>query len=128
MLRILVIDDEQVHLEHAAAILRGAGFEVQTAGNGREGLEHLATWFADLIFCDVNMPELDGFEVLDRVRADPKNGSVPFVFFTAMRFKGVREEAKHRGAQEYMVKPYKTEVLVATARRLLNLPAADAGG
>jgi len=50
---------------------------------------------------------------------------VPFVFFTAMRFAGARSEAKQRGAQEYMVKPYKAEVLVSTARRLLNLPAED---
>jgi len=76
-------------------------------------------------FCDAMMPELDGFDVLDKVRENPEFASVPFVFFTAMRFAGARSEAKQRGAQEYMVKPYKAEVLVSTARRLLNLPAED---
>ena len=125
MLKVLVIDDEQMHRDHAAAILRGAGFDVRTGESAREGLALLSAGKPDLIFCDAMMPEVDGFEFLDQLRADPENGKIPFVFFTAMRFKGVREEAKGRGAQEYLVKPYKAEALIGAARRLLNLPDAS---
>ena len=125
MPKILVIDDEQAHRDHAASILRRAGFKVQTATDGKHALQQLELAAPDLIFCDAMMPELDGFEVLDKVRENPAFASVPFVFFTAMRFAGARSEAKQRGAQEYMVKPYKAEVLVSTARRLLKLPAED---
>lgn len=127
MPKILVIDDEQPHRDHAAGILRRAGFEVHTATDGKNALELLEQAAPDLIFCDAMMPEVDGFEVLDKVRDNPRFVGVPFVFFTAMRFAGARSEAKQRGAQEYMVKPYKAEALVANARRLLNLPAEDKG-
>lgn len=124
MPKVLVIDDEEAQLDYAAMVFELAGFKVDKASGGQQGLDFMAAGRPDLIFCDAMMPEMDGFEFLDRVRADPANSSIPFIFATAMRFGGARTEAKQRGAQEYIVKPYKAEALVATARRLLKLPDA----
>ena len=121
MATILVIDDEQLHRDHAAKILRDAGYDVQSAAGGEQGLERIAESAPDLILCDAAMPEVDGFAVLERLRADPKTRAVPFALFTAMKVRGVRTEAKQQGAQDFLNKPYKTEELLAMVQRLLGV-------
>ena len=120
MATILVIDDEQLHRDHAAKILRDAGYEVVTANDGKEGLEHVATLKPDLVLCDAVMPEVDGYGVLDKLRADPRFVHLPFAMFTALRVRGMRTEAKQQGAQEFLNKPYKSDELLEMVRRLLN--------
>ena len=120
MAKILVIDDEQLHRDHAAKILRDAGYEVLVAEGGEQGLRRIAESMPDLVLCDAVMPEVDGFAVLERLRADPKSRAVPFAIFTAMRVKGVRSEAKQQGAQDFLNKPYKAEEQLAMVQRLLG--------
>lgn len=120
MKRILVIDDEQLHRDHAAKILRDAGYDVVSAKDGKEGLELFAASAPDLVLCDTVMPEVDGYGVLEKIRADPASAHVPFAMFTALRVRGLRTEAKEQGAQEFLNKPYKSEDLLETVRRLLN--------
>ena len=82
MAKILVIDDEQLHRDHAAKILLDAGYEVQLANGGAQGLARFAESAPHLVLCDAVMPEVDGFAVLERLRADPKGRDVPFAMFT----------------------------------------------
>lgn len=120
MKKILVIDDEQLHREHAAKILRDAGYDVVTANDGKDGLERLAASTPDLVLCDGVMPELDGYGVLEKMRTDPATRDLPFAMFTALRVRGLRTEAKQQGAQDFLNKPYKSEELLEMVRRLLN--------
>ena len=120
MARILVIDDEKMHRDHAAKILLGAGYEVQIAEGGAQGLEQIAQAAPDLVLCDAMMPEVDGYAILKAMQADPKCRSIPFALFTAMKFKGLRTDAKQQGAQDFLNKPYKNEELLDMVRRLLG--------
>lgn len=120
MTKILIIDDEELHRDHAAKILLNAGYEVQVADGGARGLEHVAASAPDVILCDAVMPGMDGFAVLERIRADPKTRDLPFAMFTAMKVRGVRTEAKQQGAQDFLNKPYKNEELLDMVRRLLG--------
>lgn len=120
MARILVIDDEKMHRDHAAQILLGAGHEVQLAEGGAQGLERMAKAAPDLVLCDAMMPEVDGYAILKAMQADPKLSDVPFALFTAMKFKGLRTDAKQQGAQDFLNKPYKNEELLDMVKRLLG--------
>jgi len=120
MATILIIDDEQAHREHAAKILRAAGYHVQLAEGGAQGLERIAESAPDLVLCDAMMPEVDGYAVLEKVRANAATRCLPFAMFTALRVKGIRSEAKRLGAQDFLYKPYAAEELLAMVRRLLG--------
>ena len=110
---ILVIDDDPSILLGLSATIRRHGYQVVTATNGTEGLEKAREVVPDLILSDVMMPPPDGFEMRRRLSTDPVLGSIPFIFLTARsgvedRVSGIRE-----GADDYIVKPFVTEELMA---------------
>ena len=80
-LRVLVVDDEEYITDLVAVGLRFVGFEVETASDGRDAMAKLAATTPDLVVLDISMPELDGLEVLQRMRRDGIN--VPVIFLTA---------------------------------------------
>jgi signal transduction histidine kinase/AmiR/NasT family two-component response regulator len=83
MPRILVVDDQKIPRMTVAAILREAGHEVETAESGQTGLDLAAKLSPDVIVLDVHMPEMDGFEVVERLKQNPKTAPTPVVFLTA---------------------------------------------
>nr|MBA2671356.1 response regulator [Gemmatimonadota bacterium] len=83
MPRILVVDDQKIPRMTVAAILREAGHEVETAEGGQTGLDLAAKLSPDVIVLDVHMPEMDGFEVVERLKQNPKTAPTPVVFLTA---------------------------------------------
>lgn len=110
---ILVIDDDPSILLGLSATIRRHGYLVVTATNGTEGLEKAREVLPDLILSDVMMPPPDGFEMRRRMSADPALASIPFIFLTARsgvedRVSGIRD-----GADDYIVKPFVTEELMA---------------
>lgn len=119
MKRILVIEDEPEMRRNLATLLRLEKFEPLTAENGRTGLELARREAPDLILCDVMMPELDGYGVLQALRADPRLALIPFIFLTA---RGEREDLRNGmnlGADDYLTKPVaKGELLRAIEARL----------
>lgn len=100
-------------------ILQREGFLAEGAANGRFGIEMARTNEPDLILCDIMMPEVDGYEVLRTLRADPLTADVPFIFLTA---KGQREDLRTGmdcGADDYLTKPmFREELLSAISARL----------
>ena len=82
--KILVIEDEAQIRINITLMLKGEGYEVSAAENGRRGVEVAREFMPDLVLCDVMMPELDGFGVLDALRADGRFADLPFVFLTAL--------------------------------------------
>ena len=119
MTRILVIEDQAPMRRNLSLMLRMEGFEVQAAENGRSGLELARSEKPDLILCDVMMPELDGYGVLESLRAEPATATIPFIFLTARSDKPDVRQGMNLGADDYLTKPVqRTEVLAAITARL----------
>src|SRR5689334_10458079 len=113
MKKILVIEDEAETLENLVLMLEMEGFKPLSASNGRSGAALARSALPDLILCDVSMPEMDGYGVLQALRADKATLSIPFIFLTA---KGDRKDLRvgmNLGADDYLIKPASAEDVLA---------------
>ena len=120
MAKILVIEDEfQIRL-NLQLMLKGEGHEVAQAANGKEGLVQIEANRPDLVICDVMMPELDGFGVLDAVRAKPDNADLPFMFLTALDDRASMRRGMNLGADDFLNKPFTREELLAAVNSRLS--------
>jgi two-component system alkaline phosphatase synthesis response regulator PhoP len=82
--RILIIDDEEFILDSVSKILEGAGFETITASSLEEASQLIQQKKLDLIICDVMLPHIGGFELVDRMKDDPKKKNIPIILMTGM--------------------------------------------
>ncbi len=120
MTKILLIEDEPQMRRGMATALDMEGFTVTTAANGRLGVEAARKERPDLILCDVMMPELDGYGVLEALRANAGTLGVPFIFLTA---KGEKPDIRHGmnlGADDYLTKPVAIDDLISAIRARLE--------
>ena len=126
-IRILVVDDNPAALYATARVLRSAGYEVLEATTGAAGLE--AAPFADLVVLDINLPDMDGFEVCRRMRASPRTAGLPVLHLSAT-FTQSADYAQgfEAGADSYLTRPVEAPVLIATVRTLLFARHADLVG
>jgi DNA-binding NarL/FixJ family response regulator len=114
MKKILVIDDHEPMRRNVLMILEMEGFKGLGAENGRQGLDLARREKPDLILCDVMMPELDGYAVVQALREDKETATIPFIFLTA---RGERLDVRvgmNYGADDYLTKPVGHEELLAT--------------
>jgi DNA-binding NarL/FixJ family response regulator len=119
MKKILVIEDEPEMRRNLATILRLEQFQAIAAENGRSGVALAARENPDLILCDVMMPELDGYGVLQALRENPATVTIPFIFLTAKGEKPDIRAGMNLGADDYLTKPVaKTDLLNAIRSRL----------
>ena len=119
MKKILVIEDEPEMRRNLTTILRLEKFHPLAAENGLVGVELARREKPDLIICDVMMPELDGYGVLQALREDPDCLGIPFIFLTAKGEKPDIRAGMNLGADDYLTKPVaKPELLAAIASRL----------
>jgi DNA-binding response OmpR family regulator len=114
MKRILLIEDDSIHREEIAEILRFKGFEVETAENGSLGLSKALKLLPDIILCDILMPEMDGTKVLTSVRANRMTCNTQFVFVTSLADKKEIMSGMLMGANEYLTKPFTIKELLLT--------------
>ncbi len=126
--RILLVDDNAALLEVVSRLLRSEGYEVATAPTGQEGLWLTRQWLPELVLLDVQLPDLDGFEVCRQIKADPTLLDV-FVIMLSGEATSASQKAGglDTGADEYLTKPLATEELFArirTAARLRHTTAA----
>jgi class 3 adenylate cyclase/CheY-like chemotaxis protein len=119
MRKILVIEDEKPLREGILEVLELEHFEVVGAPNGRVGLEMAREHKPDLIVCDVMMPELDGYGVLENLRKDPATWSIPFIFLTALADRINQRRGMGVGADDYITKPFESDELLAAVRARL---------
>ena len=115
--RILLVDDEPNILGTLAPLLRGRGYEVHTAMNGRAALETIDREKPDLIVLDLGLPDIDGVEVCRQIR-DSLN--VPIVVLSARGAEGDKVRALDVGADDYVTKPFGAEELLARIRAALR--------
>ncbi|HVW30896.1 MAG TPA: response regulator transcription factor [Acidimicrobiia bacterium] len=116
--RVLVVDDEDNITDLVSTALRYVGFEVAVAANGRQALERAASFRPELVVLDVMLPDLDGFEVVKRLRADGIR--VPIVFLTARDATEDKVAGLTLGGDDYVTKPFSLEELVARVRAVLR--------
>jgi len=112
MPKILVIDDAEFILESTTTLLKFEGYEVFTAPNGREGIKAAYEHKPNLILCDISMPELDGYGVLEEIRKDEALVTIPFIFLTAFTEKRNMRMGMELGANDYLIKPFTREELL----------------
>jgi two-component system OmpR family response regulator len=116
--RVLVVDDEENIRFLLESALRHFGFDVTTASDGREALAAVTNHKPDLIVLDVMMPELDGFEVCRRLRADRVN--TPILFLTARDAVEAKVTGFGLGGDDYVTKPFSLEEVVARVRAIIR--------
>ena len=111
---LLVVDDDENNRYTSTRRLRQQGYNnVVTAENGRRALDLLATRHFDLVLLDIMMPEMDGYEVLESVKADPKLRQIPTVVITALDAIDSIVRCIELGAEDYLAKPFNPTLLRA---------------
>lgn len=119
--RILVVDDTPMNVKMLADVLKFKGYEVCTAGGGREGLEKVASDKPDLVLLDVMMPDMNGYDVCRAIRADPATQTLPVVMVTALDPAGERVKGIEAGADDFLSKPINQPELLARVKSLLRV-------
>ena len=119
MARVLLIDDDQSNLDFMRQVMRIDGHELAWAPDGEQGLALVKQFCPQVIICDVVMPHLGGYAVLETVRADPQFAGVPVLLFSAAMSEDARAIGLRRGATEVLAKPFDLEQLRAAIRRCL---------
>lgn len=124
MKKILLIEDQHDLRENTQEILELAHFQVISAENGKEGVEKAILEKPDLIVCDIMMPVLDGYGVLNMVQNTPEIANTPFVFLSAKADRSDLRKGMDLGADDYITKPFSgTELLSAIDRRIKKFEA-----
>lgn len=122
--RILIVDDDAMAREILKRILEHAGYEVMTAGSGPEALRKLHEGIPHLVVVDLMMPEMDGFELCRRIKS---HLDVPIVILSAVAAIESKVEGLQMYAEDYIVKPFEKEELVARVQRVLRRYGESAG-
>lgn len=119
--RILVVDDEPMIIQFYQAALSEQGYEVAAAADGRQALEQAVAFRPDLILLDVVMPELTGFDVTERLKADPATAGIPVILVTGLGRIEDRVKGLESGADDFLSKPFNLDELLVRVRSLVKL-------
>ena len=109
---VLIIEDEKLIVVSTQMVLEAAGFRVDAAMNGEEGISKAQAQVPDLILLDIMMPGIDGWETLTRLKQDPETAHVPVVIFTAREHSRGHQKSAEMGAADYFRKPFEPDELV----------------
>ena len=115
---LLVVDDEQFLRDAVATLLSSLGFTVASAGSGTEAVRLARTRPFDLVILDVMLPDLDGFEIVQRLRGDGNH--VPVIFLTAKDTREDKVAGLTMGGDDYITKPFHLDELIARVRTVLR--------
>jgi two-component system sensor histidine kinase/response regulator len=122
--RLLVVDDQPANVQVVGSTLGKLGYEIVPASDGPTALKRLALRLPDLILLDVLMPEMDGYEVCQRIRANPDWSGIPIIFLSAADDKELIVKALEAGGVDYITKPFNHAELISRVRTHLALKAA----
>ncbi len=119
--KVLIVDDEKLNVLTFESFLADDGYDVYFADNGRQGIELVKSLSPDVVLLDVMMPEMDGYTVCRRLRADPAVGSVPIIMVTALHDSASRLEGLRAGADDFVTKPCSRDEMRARVRTIVSL-------
>lgn len=115
---VLVVDDSGTVRQQVTMALKQAGFSTKEAADGKEGLDTISGGSVDMVICDVNMPNMNGLEMVEAVKAKPENKALPIVMLTTEGQPSMIKRAKEAGAAGWIVKPFDANQLVGAAKQL----------
>jgi len=124
MTKILVIEDEPLIRANTQEMLELEDFKTITAADGKTGLRLVSEDPPDLIICDIMMPEMDGYEVLRRLRQHPETATIPLIFLTAKAERQDMRQGMQLGADDYLTKPFTTAELLDAVNSRLQIRAS----
>jgi signal transduction histidine kinase len=124
MKRILVIDDDPAVQSLTVKALRARGFETLTAEDGLAGLEMARKHLPDMIICDIQMPNLDGYGTLAALQQDTLTSTIPFIFLTGLTDRTQIRQGMGLGADDYLTKPFTASELISAVNTRLGKRAA----
>jgi pilus assembly protein CpaE len=127
MAKVLFIDDEPVYFRMIQAAFKEHNHELRYAKNGVEGLAEVPLFIPDVIITDVRLPDISGYEIAERLRWDPRFSRIPIIFVTGQTDLKDKLKAFELGADDYLVKPFQPEELVARMSILLRRIEAQKG-
>jgi len=120
MMKILIVDDDGITRKLLGLYLRGKGYQVSFAENGLDALEKLGLENINLVLTDLNMPYMDGIELVRNMKEEPSYKNIPVMMVTTEDDDEERTRALEAGADAYLVKPVTAEAINGTVRELLK--------
>ena len=118
--RVMTVDDSASVRQMVSFTLKDAGYDVVEAVDGVDALEKLGDAPVDMVIADINMPNIDGIELVRKVREDPNSKFTPIILLTTESKMDKKEEGKAAGATGWIVKPFKPEPLVSTVKKVIG--------
>ena len=122
--RVLIVEDEESLLKLETILLTVKGFEVIGAFTGKMAIDKIGVEEFDLVLLDIMLPDIDGFEVCRQIRKDPRTTTVPVIMLTGKKSQGDHDKGVLCGANAYLVKPFKSAMIIDEINRLLSLSGA----
>ena len=117
---VLVVDDDEDNIRIISTMLLARGYEVRLARDGRSAMESIRQQRPDLVLLDVMMPGMDGMQVLDTIRADPRTTALPVILVTAKTEDQDLLDGYRAGAQYYVTKPFTSRQLLYAISHVLG--------
>lgn len=117
-MRVLVADDDDNFRFLVSEVLTAAGYSISAHANGRLAWEHLQAHGADMAVLDINMPEMDGIELLRNIRSSAEFSGMPVMLLTIRAFTEDQVRGYDGGADDYLTKPFSNDILAARVRVL----------
>lgn len=118
--KIMVVEDDVCLLKLESIVLTTNGYQVCEMSNGREALNRIEIEMPDLVLLDVMMPDVDGFEVCRKIKANPLTSHIPVVLLTACKRSGDFLKGEEVKADRYLSKPFKSAVVLDAVQSFLN--------
>lgn len=120
MAQILIVDDSATVRNEVSSYLRGQGFDVAEAVDGRDGLEKLKDTRIRLVISDVNMPVMDGLTMIEKLRNEGVNNNVHVIMLTTESDPRMKERGKAAGVKGWIVKPFNGAAVIGGVKKLVN--------
>jgi twitching motility two-component system response regulator PilH len=120
MTNVLIVEDSVTQREMISSLLKQVGLNVSTATDGIEALEQIQILQPDIVFLDIVMPRMNGYEVCRQIKSDPKTQRVPVVLCSSKGEEFDRYWGMKQGADAYITKPFQLKELVGTIKQLLR--------
>ena len=118
--KILVVDDSAIMRQLISAPIQDAGFDVLPAENGKDALAKLQGTKVDMVLTDLNMPEMDGIELIKNLRAKPEHKFTPIVLITTEFQEAKRKAGREAGATGWIVKPFQSQNLMDVVNKFVK--------
>jgi len=118
--KILIVEDEVSLLKLESILLTSKGYEVHGVGDGQAALDAIGDVRPDLVLLDIMLPEIDGFEVCRRIKADDETKHIPVIMLTAKKSREDMARGEQVGADWYITKPFKSAMVIETIQRFIE--------